>query len=106
MPERPLDLRQVGLVQESAVTGRFEVDAANLYIKRVFLRSDEYVRADRAQFAINLVANVGGDRNHRRGHGNAQGNRRASQEFAPLLAPEGFVDKAREHFLLSLEHMA
>ena len=97
VPESSLDLGQVRFVQKSAVARRLQVDASHLHIQRVFLRSHEQVRADGAQLAIDLVADVGSHRNHRGGHGNTQGDGRAGQQFTPLLAAEGFVDKPREH---------
>ncbi len=106
VPESALDFRQVGFVQESAIARRLQVDAANFHVQRIFLGSDQQVRADGAQFAINLVANIGGDRNHRRRHGHAKRDGRAGQQFAPLLAPEGFVNEPDEHPLLLFEHAA
>ena len=106
MPESAFDFRQVGFVQESAIARRLQVDAANFHVQRIFLRSYQKVCADGAQLAINLVANIGGDRNHRRSHGHAQRDGRARQQFAPLLPPERFVNQAREHLYLFLEHAA
>ncbi len=106
VPERPLDPGQVRFVQKSAVARRLQVDAADFHVERVFLRSHNQVCANRAQFAIDLVANVGGNPNHRSSHSNAQGDGRAGQQFASLLAPEGFVDEPEKHRLLFLEHAA
>src|SRR5258708_16908099 len=88
VPERSLDFWQVSFVKESAIGGRLEIDSANLKIERVFLWSDYEVGADAAQFAINLVADVGGDRNHSRRYRYAQGDGRARQQLAPLLPPK------------------
>ena len=79
MPEGTLDLRQVGFIEKGAIARRFQVDAANFHVQRVFLRSDEQVGADRAQLAINFVADVGGDSNHGRSHSHAQSDGCASQ---------------------------
>src|ERR1700722_19453419 len=106
MPESALDFRQVGLVEESPVAWRLQTNAANFNIQRVFLGSYQQVRTNGAQLAINLVANISGHRNHRRCHRNAKRDGCSGQQFAPLLATKGFVNKADEHPLLLFEHAA
>ena len=98
----PFDLGQVGFAEEGAVARRLQVHSADFDVERIFLRSDDQVGADGAQFAIDLVADVGGDGDHGRRHGHAQRDSGAGEQFAPLLPPEGFVDEPHEHRLLLL----
>src|SRR5581483_12207191 len=55
VPEDAFDLRQIGFAQECAIRRRLEIDSADFYIQRVFLRRDDQVRADGAEFAVDLV---------------------------------------------------
>ena len=104
-PEHSFDFGQVGFVEVSAVARRLEINPADLNIESIFLRSHDQVRAVGAQFAADLVANVGSHGDHGGGHAHAQSDRYASQQLAPFLPPERFVDQASEHGLL-LEHAA
>ena len=79
---------QVGFVEERPITRRLQIDPANFHVERIFLRSHNQVGANGAEFAIDLVADVGSHRNHGGGNGDAQRNGGSSQEFAPLLSPE------------------
>ncbi len=97
VPERPTNFRKVCFVEKRAVARRLQVDAANLHVQRVFLGSDEYVGANGAQLAVNLVTNVGGDRDHCRGHSHAQRDGHRSQQFPPLLAAKRFVNEPGKH---------
>src|SRR5215831_10373464 len=97
MPERAADLGQVGFVKVSPVAGRFQIYSADLQVQRIFLRRDDQVRAISAQFAADLVANVGSDRDHGGRNAHSQSDRDASQQLAPFLPAEGFVDQASEH---------
>src|SRR5439155_20048956 len=49
VPERAFDLGQVGFIQEGAISGRLEVDAADFNVQRIFLQSDLQVSSDGAQ---------------------------------------------------------
>ncbi len=84
-PEHALDFGQVGLVEVSAIAGRLQVYATDIDVQRVFLRSDDQVGAVGAQFAADLVANVGRDRDHRSRNADSEHDGYAGQEFAPLL---------------------
>ena len=97
MPEDAFNLGQFGFVEELTFARRLEVDATHFHVERVVLGSDQKVGAKGAQFAVYLVADVGGDGNHRRSHSHAQRNGRAGQEFAALLAAERFIHQSREH---------
>ena len=88
VPKNPFDLVQVGFVEECPITGRLQIHSANFHVERIFLRSHNQVGANGAEFAIDLVADVGSDRNHGGGNGDAQRNGGSRQEFAPLLSPE------------------
>ena len=97
VPEDAFNLGQIGFVEEPTLGRRLEVDATHFHVQRVVLWSDEKVGAKGAQFAVYLVADVGGDSNHRRSHSHAQRNGRAGQEFAALLAAERFIHQSRKH---------
>ena len=97
MPERASNFRQVGFVEVSAVAWRLEIYAADLNVESIFLRSNQQIRAIGAQFAADLVADVGGDGDHGSGNAHAQGDRNAGQQLAAFLPPERFVDQASEH---------
>ncbi len=71
MPERASDLGQVGFIEISAVARRLEINPADLNIEGIFLWSHDQVRAIGAQFATDLVANVGRNGDHRGGHAHA-----------------------------------
>ena len=58
-----------------------------------------------AQLAADLVADIGGDGDHGGGYTHTEHDGYSSQQFSPLLPPEGFVHQAHEHGLL-LEHPA
>ena len=105
MPEGASDLGQVGFVKVGAVARGLEIHAADLNIQSIFLRSHDQVRAIGAQFAADLVADVGSNGDHRGGHAYAQGDCDAGQQLAAFLPAERFVDEASEHGLL-LEHVA
>ena len=68
------------------------------------MRGDDQIGADGPQFAVDLVADVGGYGNHCCRHGHAQRDGGSRQQFAPLLAPERFVYEPDEHRLLLCEH--
>ena len=70
-PEHSFDFGQVGFVEVRAVARRLEINPADLNIERIFLRSHDQVRAVGAQFAADLVANVGSHGDHRGGHAHA-----------------------------------
>src|SRR5207253_2738054 len=63
-PEHSLDLRQVRLVEVSPVTGWLEIHASNFHVQRIFLWSHYEVRAIAAEFATDLVADIGGHADH------------------------------------------
>src|SRR5262249_9139235 len=96
-PEHAFDFRQIGFVQVGAVARRLKVYPADLNVKSIFLRGYDQVCAVGAQFTANLVANIGGDRDHGRGYSDAQRDRDAGKCFPPLLSPERFVNQASEH---------
>src|SRR5258708_33121138 len=50
-PERPANLGQDRFVEEGAVAGRRQLDSAEFYVERVFLRRDHKVRPSARQFA-------------------------------------------------------
>ena len=102
----PLILGRSASLRKAPSVGGFRLTPPISTIQRVFLRSDDQVGADGAQFAIDLVADISRDRDHRRGHGYTQGDGGAGQQLAPLLPPKRFVDEANEHGLLLLEHAA
>ncbi len=104
-PECSPDLWQVGFVKKVAITRRLQIDAANLNVDRVFLRCNQQIRAVGAQLPADLVADVGRHCDHRSGNRDTQGDSDSSQQFAPLLPPERFVEEAREHNLRP-EHAA
>src|SRR6202008_2554661 len=83
-PKGALDLRKVGFAQEIAVAGWLQVYATNLDIDGVFLRSHQQVGAVAAQLAVDLVAYVGRDGDHRSGHGHAESNGDSGKQFAAL----------------------
>src|SRR5258706_10363479 len=56
MPESAANLRQVSFVEEGAVAGRLQIDSADFYVERVFLRRDQKVGAVTAQLAADLFA--------------------------------------------------
>src|ERR1700730_5568277 len=91
-PEHALDLGKVCFVEVGAVAGRLQIDASNLDVQRVFLGSNDQVGAVGAQLATDLVADIGGDSDHRGGDAYAQHDGHPSKEFAPLLPTEGFVE--------------
>jgi hypothetical protein len=97
VPENSFDLGQVGFAQECAVGWGLEIDSADFDVKGIFLRSDYQIGADGAQFAVDLVADIGGNTDHGRGDGHAKCDGRAGENLAPLLPPEGFVDESDEH---------
>ena len=92
---------QVGFVEKRAVARRLQVDAAYFHIERVFLRSDDEIRAVAAQFAVDLVADVGGDGDHGGRDRYAQRDRNPREQLAARLAAKRFVDEAREHYFCS-----
>ena len=100
VPESAVNFRQVGFVQKRAIARRLQVNAADFHIERVFLRRDDQIRAVAAQFAVDLVADVGGDGDHSRRDRNAQRDGNARQQFAPRLPAERFVDEAQKHYYL------
>src|SRR5882757_8426627 len=53
-PESSANLREVSLIEISAVTRRLQIDSANLQIKTIFLRSHHKIRAIAAQLTVNL----------------------------------------------------
>ena len=59
------------------------------------------VRAVGAQFAVDLVADIGGDGDHRGGNGHAESDGDTGEQLAPRLAAERFVDEAWEHYFCS-----
>ena len=73
-PEHALDFRQIRFVQVGAIARRLQVDPADLNIQSVFLRGNDEIGAIPPQLAVDLVADVGGDGNHRRSYPDAQGN--------------------------------
>src|SRR5580692_2549623 len=87
-PEHPFNLRKIGFFEVSAVARWLEVYASDLNVERVFLGSHDQVRAVGPQFAADLVANVGGDCDHRRSDAHTQGDCNSHQQFAPLLPAE------------------
>ena len=88
---------QVGFVEVAAAAGRLEIDAADLDIDGVFLRSHEQVRAIAAQFAVDLVPDIGGHGNHRSRHRDAEGNGNPGEQLAPPLATERLIEYAGKH---------
>src|SRR3954464_6074640 len=72
VPENTFDLGQVGFAEERTVSGRPEIHSADFDIERIFLGSDDEVGADRAELAVNLVTDVGSDRDHGCGNGHTE----------------------------------
>src|SRR5262249_59070260 len=70
-PERSFDLGKVGFVQKAAIAGRLQIDAANFDVQSVFLRRHEQVRSVGPEFTIDLVADIGGNGDHRGGYRDA-----------------------------------
>src|SRR6266496_1370692 len=104
VPENSFDVGKSRFTQEGPIGGRLQVDSANLYVEGVFLWSDDQVGADGAKLTIDLVADVGGDSDHRRGNGDPQSDGGPGQRFAALLPAERFVYDADEHGLRLPEH--
>src|ERR1700730_1934814 len=102
-PENAFDFGQISFAEIRTVTGGLQVHATDFDVQRVFLWSHDQVRPVAAQLTADLVADVGCNGDHGGGHTNPEHDGNSSQEFAPLLAPEGFVEQAQEHWLL-LEH--
>ena len=67
-PEHSFDLGEVYFIEVSAVAGGLEIHPSDFYIQRVFLGGHYKVRAIAPQFAVDLVADIGGDANHCRGY--------------------------------------
>jgi len=101
VPEGSANFRQVGFVEKCAVAGRLQIHAANFHVERIFLRRDDEVSAIAAEFAIDLVADIGGDRDHGSRDRYPQRDRYAGEKFAPGLSAERFVDETREHYFCS-----
>ncbi len=78
--------------------GGFRFYTADFHVERVFLRSDHQVGAVAAQFAVDLVADVGGHRDHGGGHRYTERDRDAREKFASRLTAKRFVDDARKHY--------
>src|SRR5258708_9435227 len=64
VPEGAANFRKIGFIEERAVAGGLQIDAADFHVERVFLRSDYLVRAVAAQFQGGLLADVGRDPGH------------------------------------------
>src|SRR5580704_5645838 len=105
VPEHAMNLRQVGLVEVRAVTRRLQINAGNLKIERVLLRSDYQVCYESAKLAADFVTNVSGHCDHGGRNAYAQCDGSSRQQLAPLLPPERFVDQTQKHEL-RLEHTA
>src|SRR5208282_1026303 len=73
-PERAFDGGQIGFVQVSAIGGRLQVHTADLDVEGVSVGINDDVGAKGAQLTVDLVTDVGGDRDHGRGHRYAQGD--------------------------------
>ena len=58
---------------------------------------DYYVCTVDGKFAVDAVADGGGEGNHGRDRGGAEEDGRASEGFAAFLAEEGFSQEAEEH---------
>src|SRR5205823_1408171 len=87
-PEHTFDLRQMGFVEIGSITGWLQIHAADFHVQSIFLRRDDQVGTNRAQFAIDLVANIRGHRDHRGRNAHTKGDRNACQKLAPFLPPE------------------
>jgi hypothetical protein len=98
MPEGAANFREVSFVQERAIAWRLQVDAADLHVESVFLRSDDQVRAVAAQFAVDFVADVSRYGDHSGGDRYAQRDRDAGEQLAACLVAKRFVYDARKHF--------
>ena len=101
VPERSANFGQVGFVEEGAVAGRLQIHAADFHVERIFLRRDHEVRAIAAEFAVDLVADVGGDGDHGRRDRYAERDGYTGEKLAPGLSAKRFVDEAREHYFCS-----
>src|SRR5579872_4953833 len=97
MPERTSDLRQVGFVQVCAIAGWLQVYTADLNVERVFLRSDDQVRAVVPQFTTDLVADICRNGDHGGCHAHTQSDGNACQNLAAFLPAKRFVDQASKH---------
>ena len=72
-------------------------DAGNLYVKVCGLGGDDDVCAVDGEFAVDSVADAGGEGEHRGDSGASEQDRDAGEELAAALADEGFVEEAQEH---------
>src|SRR5262245_34589759 len=70
--ENSLNFRQISFIQECAVGGRLDIHSANFNVKGIFLWGNDKVGADRPQLAADFVADIGGNRDHRRSDGYAE----------------------------------
>src|SRR5204863_3907636 len=76
---------------------------SDFHVQRIFLRGNYEVRTISAEFAVDLVADIGGYTNHGGGYTYAKCDSDAGQEFSPSLTPERFIHQANKHGLF-LEH--
>src|SRR2546427_625724 len=88
-PKHAFDLWKISFVEESTVAWRLQINAADLQVERVFLRSNEEVSAIGAHLPVDLVSDVGRNGDHCRSHSYTQHDGYPGQQFTSLLTPEG-----------------
>ena len=76
------DFGQVRFAEKRAISRRLEIYPANFHVERIFLRSYDQVGANGAQFTVDLVADIGGDGDHRGGHTSPHPSRSADSEYS------------------------